>query len=121
VLALIQDDLQVEAVVATAEYEENLPKIHAAATQIQQVILNLVKNAIEAMRSVPPGKRRLRLVTGINGKSTVSVYIQDSGPGIAGKVQDRIFDPFFTTKPSGTGLGLSICRTIVEDHVNCIF
>ena len=116
VLALIQDDLQLEAVVATAEYEGNLPKIHVAATQIQQVILNLVKNAIEAMRSVAPGKRRLRLVTGVNGKSTVSVYIQDSGPGIASKVQDRIFDPFFTTKPSGTGLGLSICRTIVEDH-----
>jgi signal transduction histidine kinase len=116
VLALIQDDLQLEAVVATAEYEENLPKIHAAATQLQQVILNLVKNAIEAMRSVTPGKRRLRLVTGFNGKSTVSVYIEDSGPGIASQVQDRIFDPFFTTKPSGTGLGLSICRTIVEDH-----
>jgi signal transduction histidine kinase len=76
----------------------------------------LVKNAIEAMRSVAPGKRRLRLVTGFNGKSAVSVYIQDSGPGIASKLQDRIFDPFFTTKPSGTGLGLSICRTIVEDH-----
>jgi signal transduction histidine kinase len=116
VLSLIQDDLRVEAVVASAEYEENLPEIHAAATQIQQVILNLVKNAIEAMRSVAPGKRRLRLVTGFNGKSTVSVYIQDSGPGIASKVQDRMFDPFFTTKPSGTGLGLSICRTIVEDH-----
>jgi signal transduction histidine kinase len=68
------------------------------------------------MRSVTPGKRRLRLVTGFNGKSTVSVYIEDSGPGIASQVQDRIFDPFFTTKPSGTGLGLSICRTIVEDH-----
>jgi signal transduction histidine kinase len=116
VLALIEDDLQVESVVATAEFEENLPKIHAAATQLQQVILNLVKNAIEAMRSVAPGKRRLRLVTGFNGKSAVSVYIQDSGPGIASQVQDRIFDPFFTTKPSGTGLGLSICRTIVEDH-----
>jgi signal transduction histidine kinase len=116
VLALIENDIQVEAVVATAEYEENLPKIHAAATQLQQVILNLVKNAIEAMRSVTPGKRRLRLVTGFNGKSTVSVYIEDSGPGIASQVQDRIFDPFFTTKPSGTGLGLSICRTIVEDH-----
>jgi signal transduction histidine kinase len=116
VLALIEDDLQVQAVVATAEYGENLPEIHAAATQIQQVILNLVKNGIEAMRSVAPGKRRLRLVTGFNGKSTVAVYIQDSGPGIASQVQDRIFDPFFTTKPSGTGLGLSICRTIVEDH-----
>jgi signal transduction histidine kinase len=116
VLDLVRDDLRVEAITAAAEYQENLPEIHAAHTQIQQVILNLVKNAIDAMRSVSSSKKHLRLITGFHGKSGVSVYIQDSGPGIAPKVQDRIFDPFFTTKRSGTGLGLSICRTIVEDH-----
>ena len=116
VLDLVQDDLQVEAITAAAEYEENLPEIYAVHTQLQQVILNLVKNAIEAMRSVSSDKKHLRLVTGLHGKSGVSVYIQDSGPGIPPKVRDRIFDPFFTTKRSGTGLGLSICRTIVEDH-----
>jgi C4-dicarboxylate-specific signal transduction histidine kinase len=116
VLGLVQDDLRLEAITAAAEYQEDLPEILAAHTQIQQVVLNLVKNAIEAMRSVSSDKRRLRLVTGFHGKSGVSVYIQDSGPGIAPKVRDRIFDPFFTTKRSGTGLGLSICRTIVEDH-----
>ena len=116
VLKLVQDDLRVEAVIATAECEENLPEIFASHTQIQQVILNLVKNAVEAMRSVPPDKRRLRLMTGFHSGSGVSVYIQDSGAGIAPENQDRIFDAFFTTKPSGTGLGLSICRSIVEDH-----
>jgi signal transduction histidine kinase len=116
VLALVQDDLQVEAVLATAEYQENLPKIHAAHTQIQQAILNLVKNAMEAMRSVAPDKRRLRIATGFHGNLGVAVYVQDSGPGISPDQQDRIFEPFFTTKPSGTGLGLSICRTISEDH-----
>ena len=116
VLKLVQDDLRVEAVIATAECEENLPEIYASHTQIQQVILNLVKNAVEAMRSVPPDKRRLRLMTGFHSGSGVSVYIQDSGAGIAPENQDRIFDAFFTTKPSGTGLGLSICRSIVEDH-----
>jgi signal transduction histidine kinase len=116
VLALAQDELRVEAVVASAEYHENLPEIHAAHTQIQQAILNLVKNAIEAMRSVAPDKRRLRLVTGLDGNSGVAVYVQDSGPGIAPDIQERIFEPFFTTKPNGTGLGLSICRTIAEDH-----
>ena len=56
------------------------------------------------------------LAFGIAGKTGVSVYIQDSGPGVVPENQDRIFEPFFTTKPSGTGLGLPICRSIVEDH-----
>jgi len=116
VLDLVQDDLRAGSVTATAEYQENLPEIRAARTQVQQVILNLVKNAIEAMRSGSTGNRRLRLVTGFDGKTGVSVYVQDTGAGIAPKDRDRIFDPFFTTKPSGMGLGLSICRTIVEDH-----
>ncbi|MFZ0146976.1 MAG: MASE4 domain-containing protein [Xanthobacteraceae bacterium] len=116
VLNLVQDDLRAEAITATAEYQENLPQIHAAHTQIQQVILNLVKNATEAMRSGSSGNRRLRLVTGFDGKSSVSVYVQDSGDGIAPLYRDRIFDPFFTTKPRGTGLGLFICRVIAEEH-----
>ena len=116
VLDLVQDDLRAGSVTATAEYQENLPEIRAARTQVQQVILNLVKNAIEAMRSGSTGNRRLRLLTGFDGKTGVSVYVQDTGAGIAPKDRDRIFDPFFTTKPSGMGLGLSICRTIVEDH-----
>jgi len=115
-LALAQDDLRAEGVVAAAEYQENLPEIHGGHVQIQQVILNLIKNAIEAMHSVTPDKRRLRVVTGADGNSGVAVYVQDSGPGISPDQQDRIFEPFFSTKPSGTGLGLSICRTIAEDH-----
>jgi signal transduction histidine kinase len=113
---LVQDDLRVGAITATAEYQENLPQIHADHTQIQQVILNVVKNAIEAMRSGSSSSRRLRLVTGFDGKSSVSVYIQDSGDGIAPQYRDRIFDPFFTTKPRGMGLGLPICRAIAEEH-----
>jgi signal transduction histidine kinase len=116
VLDLVQDEIRVEGITATAECGQNLPEIYAAHTQIQQVIFNLVKNAIEAMRSVSPDRRRLRLVTDFNGKSDVSIYIQDSGPGIATKDRDRIFDPFVTTKRTGMGLGLTICRTIVEGH-----
>jgi signal transduction histidine kinase len=115
VLELVQDELRVDGVIATAEYQENIPEIHASHTQIQQVILNLVENAIEAMRLVATDKRRLRVVTGFDGKS-ISVYVQDSGAGIPGDRQDQIFEPFFTTKPTGTGLGLAICRTIMEDH-----
>jgi signal transduction histidine kinase len=116
VLELVEDELRLEAIVTTAECQENLPKIHASHTQIQQVILNLVKNAIEAMRLVAPDKRRLRVVTGFDGNSAVAVYVQDSGPGISPDRQYQIFEPFFTTKPGGTGLGLSICRAIMDDH-----
>src|SRR6516164_490366 len=116
VLTLAQDEFRANGVIATAEYDENLPQIHASHTQVQQVILNLVENSIEAMSVVAPGKRRLRLVTGLDGDSGVSVYVQDSGAGISADRQDRIFEPFFTTKQSGTGLGLSICRAIMQDH-----
>jgi signal transduction histidine kinase len=115
VLRLVKHDLQVGDISVITEFQENLPQIHANGTQIQEVILNLIKNAIDAMRRVS-NKRQLRLITDFDGDSTVSLYIHDSGSGIAAEDQNRIFDAFFTTKPSGMGLGLSICRTMVEDH-----
>jgi signal transduction histidine kinase len=115
-LALIRDELRAEGVVAAAEYQENLPEIRAGHVQIQQAILNLIRNAIEAMHAVPPDKKRLRVVTGADGNLGVAVYVQDTGPGIAPDRQNQIFEPFYSTKPNGTGLGLSICRTIAEDH-----
>ena len=114
-LRLVEHDLQVGDISVITEFQENLPQIHANGTQIQEVILNLVKNAIDAMHR-DSNKRQLRLITGFDGDSTVSLYIQDSGPGIAAENRNRIFDAFFTTKPTGMGLGLSICRTMVEDH-----
>jgi signal transduction histidine kinase len=116
VLDLLQDDLRAGGITAAAEYQDNLPEIHAARTQIEQLILNLVKNGIEAVRSAPPENRRLRLATSLHEKSGVAVYIHDSGAGITVANRDRIFDPFFTTKPAGMGLGLSICRAIAEEH-----
>ncbi|MFY9841202.1 MAG: HAMP domain-containing sensor histidine kinase [Xanthobacteraceae bacterium] len=115
VLKLTDHDLQVEGVSVTTEYDDNLPLINVDHTQIQQVILNLVKNAIDEMRGVPPSKRHMQVMTGFDGK-LVAFYVQDTGPGIGVKDRERIFEPFFTTKSTGTGLGLSICRTIVETH-----
>jgi signal transduction histidine kinase len=115
-LSLAQHDLQTYGVSVTAQYHENLPRIYADRTQLQQVILNLIKNGIEAMDSIKFGTKRLRLVTGFDGNSMVSLSVQDSGPGIGDTDRNNIFDPFFTTKPTGMGLGLSICRTIVQDH-----
>jgi signal transduction histidine kinase len=83
---------------------------------MQQMILNLIKNGIDAMRGVPPDDRRLGIFTAFDGKSMVSLCVQDSGIGIDPKDRDKIFNSFFTTKSTGTGLGLSICRSIAESH-----
>jgi signal transduction histidine kinase len=115
VLSLVQQDLQANGIAVTTEYQDNFPQIQVDQTQLQQVILNLIKNAIEAMASTSSSDRQLRLVTGFDN-SVASLYIQDTGPGISAENRDRIFEPFFTTKSAGTGLGLSICRTIVEGH-----
>src|SRR5215208_6390934 len=115
-LSLIRHDLDVHKITVTAEYDENVPQIAADRVQSQQVILNLVRNAIDAMETVAPHARRLRLVVRLDGNSTAVLSVQDSGPGITAEGQQRIFEPFFTTKPSGMGLGLSICRAIMEHH-----
>jgi signal transduction histidine kinase len=115
-LSLVQHELQVDGIIVATECRDDLPQIHADRLQIQQVILNLIKNAIEAMRSSPRGKRRLRVVSRLSENSDITVSIQDTGPGIDVKDRENIFDPFFSTKAAGTGLGLAICRTIIEDH-----
>jgi signal transduction histidine kinase len=85
--------------------------------QLQQVFLNLITNAIEAMNSITDRPRMLRVSSDlIQGDSGVLVVIEDNGPGIENKHTDRIFDPFFTTKVTGTGIGLTICRSIIDSH-----
>ena len=113
-LALLEHDLRANRVEVSAEYKDDLPSVKADRTQLQQVIFNVIRNSIEAMVS-SNNDRRLRLITGFNG-STVSLYVQDSGPGISAENQVHIFDAFFTTKRTGMGLGLAICRAIIEDH-----
>src|SRR4051794_37658402 len=115
-LSLVQHDLHVDGITVTTEYRDDLAQVHADRLQIQEVILNLIKNAIEAMRSSPRGKRHLQLATDLSGNSEVIVSVRDTGPGIDAKDREKIFDPFFSTKATGTGLGLSLCRTIMEDH-----
>jgi len=116
VLTLIQHDLKLDEVSVSTELGYDLPKITADRTQTHQVIFNLVRNGIDAMRGVPPDKRSLVILTRFDGKSVVSLSVQDSGTGIDPEDRNSIFDPFFTTKSSSMGLGLSICRTIVESH-----
>ncbi len=92
------------------------PLVRADPVQLQQVVLNLIMNAIEAMSSSADRARELRLRTEIDPAATVLMTIADTGPGIDPKVADNIFQPFFTTKPGGMGMGLSICKSIIEAH-----
>jgi signal transduction histidine kinase len=116
VLRLVQHDLQINEISVATDLEDDLPSVLADPTQLQQVVLNLVKNAIEAMNQIAPEERFLRLAARRAGNSTVLLSVQDSGTGICLEDRDRIFDPFFTTKPAGMGLGLAICRTVLENH-----
>ncbi len=113
---MVENDLHVQGVSVSTELQEDVPKIPADPTQLQQVILNLVKNAIDAIAIGPTTQKAIRLITTYDGKSVVSIYVQDTGPGITLDNETHVFDPFFTTKPSGMGLGLSISRRIIEEH-----
>jgi signal transduction histidine kinase len=115
-LGLARSDLLLNEISVETEFQNDLPEVRADRTLIQQVILNLVRNAIDAMGSTPAPARRLRLATSVNEHSSILLSVQDTGPGIAGEKHERIFEPFVTTKSTGMGLGLSICRTIVQDH-----
>ncbi|PWC34507.1 hypothetical protein TSO352_20150 [Azospirillum sp. TSO35-2] len=100
---------------------DDLPPVLADRVQIEQVVLNLVKNALDATVGTAPGaaedtRRTVRVRTGRDGKGRVEVAVTDQGHGLSEEARARLFAPFFTTKPDGMGLGLSICRTIVEAH-----
>jgi signal transduction histidine kinase len=94
--------------------------VSADPAQLQQVILNLIKNAIEAMNSVPVADRRLKVGTRIDKNSHVVLSVQDNGAGIHPQDQSRIFEAFFTTTPAGMGLGLAVCRRIVERYAGSL-
>jgi signal transduction histidine kinase len=83
---------------------------------LQQVILNLIINAIEAMGGVHDGRRDLLISTGQVAPDSVLVGVRDSGPGLAPATREHLFEAFYTTKPNGLGMGLSICRSIIEVH-----
>jgi signal transduction histidine kinase len=84
--------------------------------QLQQVILNLIMNAIEALSGADEGPREVLISTNRYESDGVLVAVRDSGPGLKPESIERVFDPFYTTKPTGMGVGLSICRSIIEAH-----
>jgi PAS domain S-box-containing protein len=115
VLALTRAAISDHNVSARLQLSEGLPHILGDRVQLQQVILNLIMNAIEAMSETTEGSRELLLSTS-EAESAVLVAVSDTGPGLSEANSERIFDAFYTTKSSGLGMGLSICRSIVEAH-----
>jgi len=98
------------------ELAEELPGVLADRVQLQQVLLNLMVNAIDAMKSVSDRPRILRVRTNRHDGNTVLVSVQDSGIGIEREAMDQLFETFYTTKPDGMGMGLSISHSIIESH-----
>jgi signal transduction histidine kinase len=116
VAALIEIEAETDSVVLTTELAPELPPVRADPVMIEQVVLNLAKNAIEAMREIPAGSRRLDIRSSSDTANAVEVAVSDSGPGIGPDFEQNLMAPFFTTKPRGMGLGLHICRSILEVH-----
>jgi len=116
VLQSLRRELQAHDIEIRAELDSTLPLVEGHGGQLQEVLINLVNNAVEAMGETLDRRRVLRLNTRRNGHDTISVTVQDSGPGIPPEKIDGIFGAFVTTKAQGTGLGLAICRMIIEQH-----
>jgi signal transduction histidine kinase len=116
VLVLMVGDLGEHGVVVQTALDDNLPAVTGNRGQLQQVFLNLIMNALEAMTSVTSRRRVLQVRSEFKELDGVLVSVEDSGTGIAPKDLSSIFDSFFTTKSQGTGIGLSICRSIIEAH-----
>jgi PAS domain S-box-containing protein len=116
VLVLMGGELRRHDIMLETELTTGLAPVVADRIQIQQVILNLVTNAIEAMSMITGRSRVLRLSTRPEGTGAVLMAVADMGTGLDQAAKDRIFEPFFTTKPDGMGMGLSICGSIVEAH-----
>jgi len=116
VLAIAGAELEAQGVSVRQELARDLPEVEADRVEIQQVIMNLLVNAVRAVSASPVGRRELRILAGRHGADSLLVSIEDSGPGIRADVLPRLFEPFFTTGSHGLGMGLAICRRIVEAH-----
>jgi C4-dicarboxylate-specific signal transduction histidine kinase len=115
-LTLARSELLRSDVSLQTQLARDLPPIRGDRVQLQQVIMNLVMNAVEAMSSVDEGRRELRIATVGDGEDHVLIRVSDSGPILEPECLRRFFEAFYSTKATGMGIGLSICRSIIEAH-----
>ena len=113
---MLEPDAQLHSCEVTLSLAKDLPAIEGDALEIQQVMINLVHNAFEAMTDLPRSQRKVEIVTEKNGEGTVQMSVRDHGPGIGDDARKRMFEQFFTTKEEGLGMGLAIVRSIIEAH-----
>jgi PAS domain S-box-containing protein len=115
VISLLRNELLRNRVKVRTELAAGLPRVQGDPVELQQVLINLILNALEAMR-LSPGRPRSLVIRSTRNPDGILVQVQDSGPGIEPELTHRIFEPFFTTKREGTGMGLSISHSIIESH-----
>jgi PAS domain S-box-containing protein len=116
VIAMVQSVIAKNRIAVSTQLVEGLAPVQGDRVQVQQVVVNLILNAVEAMASAEAGERRLRVSTQPSEENGVLVAVRDSGPGIDPEHLERVFEAFYTTKTSGVGMGLSICRSIIAGH-----
>jgi PAS domain S-box-containing protein len=116
VVGLVHSDAILQNVRIELELADSLPSVRGDKVQLQQVVLNLLLNAFDAMKDCPASKRAVKLQAEPNGAGLIQVAVSDRGTGLSGDKLGKIFQPFYTTKGDGLGMGLSICRSIIEAH-----
>ncbi|PYJ07989.1 MAG: hypothetical protein DMF06_14060, partial [Verrucomicrobia bacterium] len=115
-LRLVSTDILLRESVVTTEMDHNLPQVEAAPVQIQQVLLNLIMNALDSVETLPPAERRIIVSTRSLEGEKIEVSVRDFGPGLPKDRPEKVFDHFFSTKQTGMGMGLTIVRSIIETH-----
>jgi PAS domain S-box-containing protein len=115
-LVLLRSELVIKNVAAQLDLAPGLPLVAGGRVELQQVVMNLVLNAADAMAGQESGRRSMRVLTSVDGSRWVRVSVSDSGPGLPAELIAERWEPFFTTKPGGMGMGLSISRSIIESH-----
>ena len=120
VIELAQYQLRRSQILVETRLGHDLPLVRCDRVQLQQVLLNLIINAIEAMSGIQERPRELTMVSASNGPDAVTVEVRDSGTGLDPEHAPHLFEPFYTTKAEGLGIGLSISRSILEAHGGCL-
>jgi two-component system sensor kinase FixL len=115
-LDLLGSEIEEQGIILSTSFSPDIPPARGDAVMLQQVVVNLARNAIEAMAGVPPGSRELDVDCKTEQAGEIQVTIADNGPGVTPRDADRLFRPLSSSKPGGAGIGLSVCRTIIELH-----